>query len=331
MRTRIKTMKWTGLMALVALASCAEGKELPAATKMVSITTGLTFPFGANQGYGCLSGAPVVCAEGTSTQNLYPQVTIALEPFAIDEHEVTNLQYQYCVDAGKCHDVRGGNSMGRDVYYDDAQFAQFPVVNVTWDDAQQYCAFVGARLPSEAEWERAAKGPGDDIFPTSEVTLAKPLDCVGQLNLQGCGESGLNRAVMDSPEDAVDEGGGAKVYDMAANVAEWTGSDWAPLNFTCADTPECVAKQCPACDTDEDPDTVCFAQCETYICLGHDLSIAFTEAELFPSSGADKAYRGAHSATRKEALCTLLASERGQRDSRTKAQPFLGFRCAKSL
>ncbi len=76
-----------------------------------------------------------------------PQHDVHMGPFAIERFEVTNAQYAACVQAGACTPV--GAPLNGD---------NFPVVNVTWNQANAYCTWIGRRLPNEAEWERAARG-----------------------------------------------------------------------------------------------------------------------------------------------------------------------------
>ena len=85
---------------------------------------------------------------------------VRLETYWIDQTEVTNGRYALCVAAGDCTappaELEAGDEQA---YYGTAQFADHPVANVTWEQAQTYCAWAGRRLPTEAEWERAACGP----------------------------------------------------------------------------------------------------------------------------------------------------------------------------
>jgi formylglycine-generating enzyme required for sulfatase activity len=139
-----------------------------------------------------------------------PVHTVILAEFEIDRYEVTNAQYAACVDAGGCKPPGNTSSNTRDVYYGPPEYADFPMVNVDWFQAQNYCEWRGARLPTEAEWEKAARGSDERTYPWGEAEV----DC-SRANHFRCGgdthQVGSHRAGV-SPYGA---------YDMAGNVWEW--------------------------------------------------------------------------------------------------------------
>lgn len=135
--------------------------------------------------------------------------------FMMDRYEVTNARYRACVAAGACTSPSLPSSNGRARYFDDPRFADYPVIFVSWDQARSFCAFAGGRLPSEAEWERAAAGSeAPRTYPWGEsapdCSKANFAGCVGDTDRVG------RRPAGQSPYGA---------FDMAGNVWEWTG-DW---------------------------------------------------------------------------------------------------------
>ena len=95
-----------------------------------------------------------------------PRHTVFLDAFWIDRTEVTNAQYRACVEAGACREPECWDD-------DDANAPNQPVVCLLRADAQDYAAWVGGRLPTEAEWEKAARGTDGRIYPWGN----SPPDC----------------------------------------------------------------------------------------------------------------------------------------------------------
>lgn len=158
-----------------------------------------------------------------------PQVTVYLDAFWIDQFEVTNQQYQTCVNAGVCNPPADFESATRFTYYDDRDSADYPVINVSWINAADYCQWRDARLPTEAEWEKAARGTNGDIYPWG--------DAFEDMHSNYCASTIL---CPDEPEDGFKDTApvgsfptGASpygVHDMAGNVNEWV-ADWYDPNY----------------------------------------------------------------------------------------------------
>ena len=148
-----------------------------------------------------------------------PQHTVYLDAFWIDQHEVTNALYKKCVDAGKCQPPNPTSSFTRNFYYGNAQYDNYPVIYVSWNDANAFCEWAGKRLPTEAEWEKAARGTGGRIYPWGN-TFDK--------NLLNSSEGGAG----DTTEVGKYPNGASpyRALDMAGNVWEWV-NDWYDANF----------------------------------------------------------------------------------------------------
>jgi len=152
-----------------------------------------------------------------------PQQEAYVEEFYIDKYEVTNAQYKEFIQAK-------GRAMPR--HWENGTYPEgkgdHPVVYVSWEDADAYCRWVGKRLPTEIEWEKAARGTDARIWPwgnTFDVT---------KCNVESW--EGSDSKQVGSYPDGVSPYG---VYDMAGNVWEWTdswydaypGSDYTTTEF----------------------------------------------------------------------------------------------------
>ncbi len=147
-------------------------------------------------------------SDGDAYDDEKPQHTVYLDAYWIDQTEVTQGMYAKCVAAGQCSSPL--YSSGGDTY---------PVIGVDWNDAQAYCDWAAARLPTEAEWEKAARGTAGRIYPWG---TAAPNANLLNFNVN----VGETTEVGKYPNGASPYG----ALDMAGNVWEWV-ADWYDATY----------------------------------------------------------------------------------------------------
>jgi iron(II)-dependent oxidoreductase len=208
----------------------------------------------------------------------------------MDRLEVTVEQFQACVDAGICN---GNVSNDGACNYDKAGREQHPMNCVSWQDATVFCAWKGQLLPSEAQWERAARG-GCELFTSQECATVFPKYPWGNggvtcdlAAISGCGETSTGSHQVGSYPAGVSPYG---VYDMAGNVAEWT-RDWYSAFY---------------------------------------YSMSSTINPIGPTVGSERSVRGSSYLANVFGSSTLLAIWFRESMAPDKPQAQIGFRCVKS-
>jgi formylglycine-generating enzyme required for sulfatase activity len=155
-----------------------------------------------------------------------PLHTVYLSGYYIDRAEVTNARYKACVTAGACTPPSDFSSSFREEYYNGYRYSHYPVLYVDWFQAQAFCEWAGGSLPTEAQWEKAARGPDDTrAFPWGD----DPVSCElanGRVNDVACfgdtTEIGSYSPAGDSPYG---------IYDLAGNVYEWLHDWYSPTYY----------------------------------------------------------------------------------------------------
>jgi formylglycine-generating enzyme required for sulfatase activity len=131
-----------------------------------------------------------------------PRLTVSLPAFAIDRLQVTNADYRRCVAAGVCSPPAGEQVGVPQDYFDAATYADYPA-NVLWQQAATYCQWQGKRLPTEAEWEKAARGTDERRYPWGETwdesRVAMQVEPVGR-HPTGASPYGVLDMIGDLPE-----------------------------------------------------------------------------------------------------------------------------------
>ncbi len=155
--------------------------------------------------------------EGHAEEKPPHEVTVAT--FALDVTEVTGSAYKSCVDSGKCTAPATGGSCN----WGRAGLGEHPVNCVDWEQATAYCAFVGRRLPTEEEWEYAARGSAGRTFPWGADAPGSRACWNGEGNTAGKGKRTSTCEVGTHASGDTPEG----VKDLAGNVWEWTSSGYS--------------------------------------------------------------------------------------------------------
>lgn len=158
--------------------------------------------------------------DARSAPDEMPAHDVTLDAFWMDQLEVTNAMYLLCIQNGRCTPPQNFKSSRRNDYFTNPEFKDYPVVYVTWGQAKAYCEWTGGRLPTEAEWERAARGDDWRTFPWGE-------DKADGLR------ANYNMIVGDTSRAGTYPLGASPfgVLDMAGNVAEWTNDFYSAVYY----------------------------------------------------------------------------------------------------
>jgi len=167
-----------------------------------------------------------VC-QGAPFANEMSAHPVVLDAFWIDRTEVTNGQYQRCVEEKACSPPSDDSSFTRETYFSDPAYSDYPVIWITRDQAVTYCSWAGGRLPTEAEWEYAARGPDNLTFPWGEEFEPSRVNYCDASCAYGVVDASYDDGYPETaPVGSFPTGvswNGA--MDMAGNVREWV-ADW---------------------------------------------------------------------------------------------------------
>ncbi len=177
----------------------------------------------------CVPGGPFVRGDDARDANARPRALVTLSTYYMDQREVTVAAYRACVASGKCEDNGAGPRYRG--YDDPAQ----PITGVSWFDAARFCEAHGKQLPTEAQWEKAARGPDGALYPWGDEPVSCARAIIEDARGRGCGvlkpgstpEAGRIYRVASRPQ------GVYGLYDMIGNAQEWTADWYSPSYEAC--------------------------------------------------------------------------------------------------
>ncbi|HOD09060.1 MAG TPA: SUMF1/EgtB/PvdO family nonheme iron enzyme, partial [Myxococcota bacterium] len=162
---------------------------------------------------GCNSAVDTQCE---NDEKPYHKVT--LSAYYMDMTEVTQSEYKKCIDAGECDTPPCD--------WDPSEMPNRPVVCVNWSQAGEYCAWAGKRLPTEAEWEKAARGTDGRKYPWGNEDATCEYAVMYDGTDYSCGTNSTWDVCSKSPAGDSPYG----LCDMSGNVWEWV-SDWYDFRY----------------------------------------------------------------------------------------------------
>lgn len=184
-------------------------------------------------GMACIPGGYFLRGSDDGPVDTRPQDMVFVQTFYMDLHEVTVEEYRACVRAGLC--PKAGPR------YLDFDRPRQPITGVSWYDAVAYCRAHGKHLPTEAQWEKAARGPDGRLYPWGN----EPVDCRRAVIMDASGRScGVRKMRGGHPEKGRPLEVGSRppgifgLYDMVGNVWEWV-ADWYSESYAACGT-DCV-------------------------------------------------------------------------------------------
>jgi formylglycine-generating enzyme required for sulfatase activity len=157
-------------------------------------------------------GEFIMGSNDESMPKSYPEHIVYLSAYWMDQVEVTNGMFALCVEAGACRHLTYPEDKIH--YLDNPSYKDYPVVYVTWFDAETYCQWAGRRLPTEAEWEKAARGTDGRLYPWGNTP---PDSRLGNFDEIFDGPLPSNRYKLGASPFGV--------LNMVGNVREWV-ADW---------------------------------------------------------------------------------------------------------
>ena len=222
----------------------------------------------------CIPGGDFLRGSDSGPKNSRPRAKVWLQTFYMDVHEVTVERYSACVAAKKCRPAR--------TIYDDYSRPQQPKVGVSWYHALAYCKAMGKRLPTEAQWEKAARGVDGRLYPWGDAAATCARAVIRDASGRGCGtkkkgrspHKGRTLVVGTRPPNQYG------LYDMCGNSWEWV-HDWYSPSY----------KRCGKACLGPDPRGPCGGK---RWCRGHKAKLVRGGSWYWPASWATTIFRRPH-------------------------------------
>jgi formylglycine-generating enzyme len=178
----------------------------------------------APAGMACIPGGPFLRGSNDGPRETRPQDTVWLQTFFMDVYEVTVEQHDACVQSGRCKKAKTA--------YSDFSRPKQPKVGINWYRAREFCDKNGKHLPTEAEWEKAARGTDGRLYPWGN----EPATCERAVIMDDRGRScGVKKQGGEPDKGRTFEVGTLPpnqfgLYDMAGNSWEWV-ADWFSKSY----------------------------------------------------------------------------------------------------
>ena len=244
----------------------------------------------------CIEGGPFVRGTDDGPNNTRPAMTIALQTFYMDVYEVTYAQYKAC-EKLEDKDRRCPRSGPQ---YTDFNHPDMPIQGVSWFDAKAYCEAQGKRLPTEAQWEKAARGPDGLLHPWGDEQATCEHAIIKDARGRSCGlKKAISKPETGRPWDVGSRPAGVYgLHDMVGNSWEWVADWYAKSYDKCGDDCAGVDPKGPCDGADK--------------CPGHWLKIVRGGSWYWDHTRATSVWRRTH---------------------RPSNEPFhhFGFRCAATV
>ena len=229
----------------------------------------------APDGMACIPGGPFLRGSDTGPAHSRPASQVTVSTFYMDLNEVTVAEYRACMKAGKCPEAGPR--------YVDYDRPRQPITGVSWHDAVAYCKAHGKHLPTEAEWEKAARGTDGRLYSWGD----EPITCQRAVYMDKSGRScGVQKKRGGHPEKGRPLEVGSRpaglfgLFDMIGNSWEWT-ADWYSESWAA----------CGAACLGTDPRGPCDGQDP---CPGHRKKVVRGGAWYWPAGYNTTVYRRPH-------------------------------------